>query len=214
MDREIKAGFFDLAIIALTIYVLGALVYETFWNVPKDIADLLQFLDYFICLIFIVEFFYRFYKADNKLKFLKWGWVDLLASIPAVDFFRIGRLMRLIRLVRVFRAFKSTRKLLNHLFSNKIEGTLASLSILALLMIIFSSIAILQVETDPASNIKSAEDAIWWTYSTITTVGYGDKYPITTEGRILAMILMTFGVGLFGTFTAFVASHFVSIEQK
>jgi len=96
MDREIKAGFFDLAIIALTIYVLGALVYETFWNVPKDIADLLQFLDYFICLIFIVEFFYRFYKADNKLKFLKWGWVDLLASIPAVDFFRIGRLMRLI----------------------------------------------------------------------------------------------------------------------
>ena len=107
-----------------------------------------------------------------------------------------------------------TRKLLNHLFSNKIEGTLASLSILALLMIIFSSIAILQVETNPASNIKSAEDAIWWTYSTITTDGYGDKYPITTEGRILAMILMTFGVGLFGTFTAFVASHFVSIEQK
>ena len=56
--------------------------------------------------------------------------------------------------------------------------------------IIFSSIAILQVETSANSNIKTAEDAIWWTYTTITTVGYGDKFPVTTEGRILAMISM------------------------
>ena len=64
-------------------------------------------------------------------------------------------------------------------------------------MLLFSSIAILQVETDPNSNIKTAEDAIWWSYVTITTVGYGDKYPVTTEGRIIAVILMTVGVGLF-----------------
>ena len=76
-------------------------------------------------------------------------------------------------------------------------------------MVIFSSIAILQVETDPNSNIKTAEDAIWWAYVTITTVGYGDKFPVTTEGRIIAAVLMTVGVGLFGTFTAFLASWFV-----
>lgn len=76
-------------------------------------------------------------------------------------------------------------------------------------MIIFSSIAILEVEDAPESNIKTAEDAIWWTYTTITTVGYGDKYPVTTEGRLIAMTLMTFGVGLFGTFTAYISSMFV-----
>jgi voltage-gated potassium channel len=81
------------------------------------------------------------------------------------------------------------------------------------LLIIFSSIAILQVEKDPASNIKSAEDAIWWAYVTITTVGYGDKYPVTTEGRVIAAVLMTAGVGLFGTFTAYVASWFVAEKQ-
>ena len=86
--------------------------------------------------------------------------------------------------------------------------------ILIILLVIFSSIAILQVEDDPTSNIKTAEDAIWWAYVTITTVGYGDKYPITTEGRLIAGILMTAGVGLFGTFTAYVASWFVADKKQ
>ncbi|WP_306171340.1 potassium channel family protein [Porphyromonas gingivalis] len=78
----------------------------------------------------------------------------------------------------------------------------------------FLFIAILQVENAPTSNITTAEDAIWWSYVTITTVGYGDKYPVTTEGRIIAMFLMTAGVGLFGTFTAYIASLFVSDNKK
>ena len=80
-------------------------------------------------------------------------------------------------------------------------------------MVIFSSVAILQVEDDPNSNIKTAEDALWWAYVTITTVGYGDKYPVTTEGRIIAAFLMTMGVGLFGTFTGYVASWFVEERE-
>ena len=81
-------------------------------------------------------------------------------------------------------------------------------------MIIFSAVAILQVETAPNSNIKTAEDAIWWAYATITTVGYGDVFPVTTEGRIIAAALMTVGVGLFGTFTAFLASWFVTEKKQ
>lgn len=82
------------------------------------------------------------------------------------------------------------------------------------MLVIFSAIAILQVETDTGSNIKTAEDAIWWAYVTVTTVGYGDKYPITTEGRIIAAVLMTCGVGLFGTFTAYIASWFALDKSK
>jgi len=59
------------------------------------------------------------------------------------------------------------------------------------------------------SNIKSAEDAIWWTIVTVTTVGYGDKYPVTTEGRVIGILVMVAGVGLFGTYTGFIASLFV-----
>jgi voltage-gated potassium channel len=76
-------------------------------------------------------------------------------------------------------------------------------------MIIFSSIAVLNVENRPECNIKNAEDALWWACTTITTVGYGDRYPITTEGRIVGVFLMMAGVGLFGTFTGFIASWFM-----
>jgi voltage-gated potassium channel len=79
-------------------------------------------------------------------------------------------------------------------------------------MVIFSAIAMLQFERSPDSNIKDAGDAFWWAFVTVTTVGYGDKFPLSTEGRIVACILMAVGVGLFGTFTGFIASLFVEPE--
>lgn len=140
---------------------------------------------------------------------MKWGWIDLIASIPMVDFLRFGRLVRVIRILRIIKAFKSTKTFVESFFMNKAKGTMNSALIVAFMMIIFSSILILQVENVPQSNISTAGDALWWAFVTITTVGYGDLYPVTLEGRLIAVILMTTGVGLFGTFTAFVASWFV-----
>ena len=77
-------------------------------------------------------------------------------------------------------------------------------------MEIQASIAILQFEIPIGGNIKSAEDAIWWAVSTMTTVGYGDAYPTSSEGRLVAMFLMAAGVGVFGTFSGLVASWFLS----
>ena len=145
---------------------------------------------------------------------MKWGWIDIISSIPTFDFLRVGRTLRLIRLLRILRAFRSTKHLVNHIYKNKTQGAFTTVSLIAVLMIIFSAVAILQVETAPNSNIKTAEDAIWWAYATITTVGYGDVFPVTTEGRIIAAALMTVGVGLFGTFTAFLASWFVAEKKQ
>ncbi len=214
-DQEAKSelGYLNLIVLVLSIYVLVAMLIDTAVVLPKETSTLLSYIDNAICLIFFIEFCIRLYQAENKAKFMRWGWIDLISSIPMVDFLRFGRILRIIRLLRIIRAFKSTKELLNHLLKNKAKGAFTSVAILAILLIIFSAIAILQVEKDPNSNIKTAEDAIWWAYVTITTVGYGDKFPVTTEGRVIAAILMTAGVGLFGTFTAYVASWFV-IEKK
>jgi voltage-gated potassium channel len=208
--KEEKLTFLNILIIILSFYVLGSLVVDTFFTLAPEISKVLNYVDNFICGIFLLDFIIRFKQAENKLLFMKWGWIDLIASIPTLDFMRAGRLLRLIRLIRLIRAFRSTRHIVQHVFKNKVQGTLTSVSIIAVLMLLFSSIAILQFEgADPNSNIKTAGDAIWWSYVTITTVGYGDKYPVTTEGRIVAAILMTVGVGLFGTFTAYISSLFV-----
>ena len=203
-----------LLVILLSVYVLVVLVVDTLVKLPTETARLLTFIDDIICVFFLFEFCLRFYQARSKWGFMKWGWIDLISSIPALPFLRAGRALRLIRLLRIMRAFRSTKHLIRYVFESRVKGTFTVVSMIAVLMILVSSIAILQVEDQPNSNIKSAEDALWWSYVTITTVGYGDKYPVTTEGRLIAAVLMTVGVGLFGTFTGFLASWFVAERKK
>jgi voltage-gated potassium channel len=213
-EKKENLNFLNLLVLILSFYVIIALFVDTFLSLPSEVNKILRYIDNLICIVFLLDFIIRFKKAENKLVFMKWGWIDLIASIPTFDFMRAGRLLRLIRLIRLIRAYKSVKHITSHVFKNKIQGTLTSVSLIAVLVLLFSSIAILQFETAPESNIKTAEDAIWWSYVTITTVGYGDKFPVTTEGRIIAAILMTVGVGLFGTFTAYVSSWFVKSDSK
>ncbi len=211
---EEKFHLFQLVIVVLSIYVLISLIISTLFNLSPELKQLLDYIDNAICIIFIINFFARLYAADNKWKYLKWGWIDLVSSIPNVEMFRYGRVLRLIRLLRILRAFRSTKVLAKYIFRKKAHGAFTTASIFAILILIFSSITILQVETTENGNIKSAEDALWWAFTTITTVGYGDKFPVTTEGRIIGVVLMTTGVGLFGVFTGFIASWFVEEHQN
>ena len=204
-----ELNLFNIIILVLSLYVLISLIVTTFFVLSDEVTVLLNYIDNVICIIFLVDFAIRFKKANNKLVFMKWGWIDLISSIPYIDFLRAGRVLRLIRLIRVFRAFKATKLIFEHINRNKKQSALTSVALISFLMVIFSSIAILQFEKDVNSNIKTAEDAIWWSYVTITTVGYGDKFPITTEGRVIGAVLMTMGVGIFGTFTALVSSWFI-----
>lgn len=211
---ETRLPLFQVIIIGLSIYVLGSLVVSTLFKPDPEVQKLLDMIDNAICFVFLADFLYRLYHAENKWKFMQWGWIDLISSIPTLDYFRAGRLLRLIRLLRILRAFRSTKILLDYVFKRKAYGAFTMVSLVAVLMLIFSSLAILQAETAENSNIKTAEDALWWAYTTITTVGYGDKYPVTTEGRAIAVLLMTVGVGLFGTFAGFVASWFVKSREQ
>lgn len=213
-ESENKLGLLNLFVLVLSVYVLLALLVDTFLTVPPEVGKILDFVDNAICVFFLFEFGLRFYRAESKLKFMKWGWIDLISSVPNVDFLRAGRTLRLIRLLRILRAFRSTKHIVNHVFQNKAQGAFTTVCILAIILIIFSSISVLQFENDPNSNIKTAEDALWWSYVTITTVGYGDKFPVTTGGRIIGVLLMTAGVGLFGTFTAFVSSWFLADKKN
>jgi voltage-gated potassium channel len=209
-----KLSLLNLIVLILSIYVLGALIVDSVYVLLKETSILLNYIDNGICAFFFIEFCVRLKQAENKAKFMRWGWIDLISCIPMIEYLRAGRILRLIRLLRIVRAFRTTKNVVDHIFSNKAQGAFTSVSIIAVLLVIFSAIGILQVENDPNSNIKTAEDAIWWAYVTITTVGYGDKFPVTTEGRIIAAILMTAGVGLFGTFTAYIASWFVTENKQ
>lgn len=200
----------QLLMLVLSVYVLMALFVSTFFKLSYEMASLLQKLDTLICFIFLGDFFLNLYRAENKRAFLKWGWIDFISSIPMLNMFRWGRVVRIVRLFRILRGVRSMKYIFGFLFVNRARGTFGTVVLITLMLVIFSSIAILNVETVPEANIKTDGDALWWAASTVTTAGYGDKYPVTPEGRIIGVILMTAGVGFFGTLTAYIASLFLN----
>lgn len=215
--EEIKenATIFQIFMIVLSIYVLVALFVSSMFDLSKEMEELLEQIDNIVCMIFMGDFFYRFYRAPSKLKFLRWGWIDFISSIPMLDIFRGGNVFRIVRIFRLLRAFRSVKILLQYLFKNRAHNTFVSVAAVSCMIALGGSMAILNLEKDsPTSNIKTPSDALWWSVATITTVGYGDRYPVTDGGRIVAAILMTAGVGLFGTFTGLVASMFVEPDIK
>lgn len=213
-SNQAKLTYLQCLTLVLSIYVLTALFIQRAFPLSPETNVLLDRIDFAICLIFIYDFFLRLYRAESKRSFLKWGWIDLVSSIPMFDFLRWGRLVRIVRILRILRAFRSTKILVQYLFGNRAKGTFGTVALISIVLVIFSSIAILHFEDLPESNIKTPGDAMWWAFVTITTVGYGDRFPITHEGRLIAAVLMTAGVGLFGTFTAYVATFFLEAEHE
>lgn len=204
----------NLLVFVLSFYVLGILIVDALIDLPPEVHKLIVYTDYIACSVFFLDFLIRFFRAESKLAYMKWGWIDLLASIPANGVFRLGRIARVVQIIRIIKAYRSISHIIENIFKNHMKGTFSFAVIIAFMLILFSSVLILEVETAPNSNIKTAEDALWWAYVTITTVGYGDLYPVTTQGRIVALVLMTAGVGLFGVFTGYLASWFVEPEKK
>jgi voltage-gated potassium channel len=207
--KKEKFDFFGIFILILSIYVLSALLIDTLFVLDPEISVVLKIVDDFVCGIFFIEFIVRFSQAESKLTFMRWGWIDLISSIPTFEYLRVGRIFRLIRLLRILRAIRSTKELVYHFRKNRVESAVASMAILSVLLIIFSSISILKVEDVPNGNIKTASDALWWAFTTATTIGYGEFYPVTTMGRIIASVLIVFGVGLFGTLSGVITSWFI-----
>jgi voltage-gated potassium channel len=208
-DDSRELGPFQLALFVLSAMLLLGLAAEMLVPVPREISRLVFFIDFAVCVILLIDFAFRFAAAESKLRFMKWGWIDLIASIPMIETLRWGRLFRIIRVLRLVVAFRSAHHFLGALFGNRRQAGLVTLLVFTVLVVSFASTGILLVETSPDSNIRTAEDALWWSMTTITTVGYGDRFPVTNAGRIIASAMMLCGIGLFGSLSGVAASFFI-----
>ncbi|MBA3345990.1 MAG: ion transporter [Gemmatimonadales bacterium] len=198
--------------LALSLYALSALSVEVLVPLESETRRLLQAADTGVCILFLLDFVHQFIRAPSKWQyFSRWGWIDLLSSIPMIDVLRIGRLARVMRILRVLRGVRSTKLLVTFILERRAESAVLAIALAAVLLVLFASIAMLQFEgTQESANIRTAGDALWWAMATITTVGYGDRFPTTSEGRVVAGILMIAGVGLFGTLSGLIASSFLT----
>lgn len=206
---------YQVFMLVLCLYSLGILAYQASGPTNPDTVVILEYADFLVCLIFLGDFLISLLRAQDRWKYLRtWGWLDLLSSIPTVDIVRWGRAGRILRIFRVLRGLRATQILASLAIKKRAENSMLAASLVALMLITFCSIAILHFESGAEANILTAGDALWWAFATITTVGYGDRYPTTGEGRMIAVLLMSAGVGLFGVFSGFLASWFIGEEEQ
>jgi voltage-gated potassium channel len=195
---------------SVTLTVLAVLFLIVF-SVPAFVVDLsdnalssIELVQWICWLAFAFDLFIGILTSKSKKQYLLKHPLELLSVL--LPFLRPLRLMRVIS----FGGLALQKIALGKQFAITVK--------VALTAVFVSYIAAVQITISErnveGSNIKSFSDGLWWAVTTVTTVGYGDRFPTTTEGRILAVMLMLVGISLVGVITASVASWFVRLSQE
>jgi voltage-gated potassium channel len=205
-----ELSIYELFIGLLSVMSIVIVAFRVITN-PGPSDTVLAGADFLLCLVFLFDFGRSLKRAPVKRDYLVWrGGIDLVSSIPGAYLLRLLRIVRVQREIRHVRA-SGSRGLAAQMIRRRGEAAGYLIIIGAFVILIVGSYLMAYVEPPAAdSNIKDAGDAFWWAFVTITTVGYGDKYPVTAEGRIIGMVTMATGIAIFGLLTSFITRLFLS----
>ncbi len=211
-----------ILVLILTIFSLFLMVVQMVLKFGTPTFDLVNTYNNLVCYFFLFDFALRLIAAPRMRDYFigQQGYFDLLGSIPSFGFSQYTAVLRIFRLSRLFRLRRfmnpENRKLLKDEILNN-RGSYAALLtvIMAAIVITTGSIFVLFFESkSPDANISTGGDALWWAIVTITTVGYGDRFPITPGGRITAVFVMFAGVGVIGALASILASFLIPPPKK
>ncbi|WP_404388135.1 ion transporter [Humibacillus xanthopallidus] len=209
-QHELRNPGYEIFIAALSILSIANIVLALVFTDPA-LDSVLNAMNAVLSVILFLDFLVRLRTATSRSEyfFRHFGWADLLASLPLPQF-KVLRLFRLARVYRLLRAY-GVRNIGRSLLRERAGSALLSLLFIAILVLEFGSLWMLRLEATSADrNITTASDAIWYVIVTISTVGYGDQYPVTTAGRVLGTVIIVLGVAIFGTLTGYLANLFLS----
>ncbi len=200
---------FHILMLALSVYVLVTLSAEAFFVKDPEIRQVMQKIDLIICILFFLDFLYLFFTSPDKKRYMRWGWLDLISSIPLVDPLRWGRVARIVRIVRVLRALKSLKIVYEHLKASPFE----TLTLMTFLVVFFSfsfgATLILDFERDYDSELKHASDALWWSLLSILNAKVNMPMPISNAGVLTGVFLNKIGILLFAYINGMIISWIV-----
>ena len=212
--------FFIQGLILLSVITFSI---ETVPDTRPKTQIILRNIEIFCVVIFTVEYLLRIYVADNKLRFIFsfYGLIDLLAILPFYLVFAVDlRSLRALRFLRLLRVLKMVRyvKAMNHFIramSSAKEQILLFIFI-TIILIYFASVGIYYFENEAQpEKFSSIFDSLWWAIITLTTVGYGDVYPITVGGKVFTFIILMIGLGIVAVPTGIISSALTrSVDKK
>ncbi|MDD7793726.1 potassium channel family protein [Clostridium sp. 'White wine YQ'] len=199
-----------LALLSLTVILL--LIVELSYDLDNETTLLFNVINNIILLVFIIDYMVRFYLAENKKKFFRSNIIDLIAIIPFNSAFQAARLLGftkilkftyLFKFLRILRIISLLLKLKKHLHKFIRTNNFHYMLVITFLTLLIGTLGIYYTEG------LSLGNSLWWSFVTITTVGYGDISPSTPIGRVLASILMLVGIGFLSMLTGTIATFFL-----
>lgn len=218
VDVERFAKFFEILVLFAALLVIPIVLIEEFGDSEKakQVADIGNWI---IWLIFTSEYLVMVSIVPDRWKYTKRSWLDisiivltfpplptLLATLRLVRLARLARVLRLLRLLKLAAALTRAGMAVRSLATKHGVAYLAVLSVL-----LTAGFGLLFFLAEP--DAKDPTDGVWWAFVTLTTVGYGDIYPTTFLGRVLAVILMIVGIGFVATLTGAIAAYFVEEDE-
>ena len=210
--RQIKGLPYELFMLLISLFALvnsglGFIALVTAPDLGRA-GEVVLVMEAVLTPLLIADFLYRFLSAPSRRSYFVrgFGWADLLSAPPLL---RILRLLPMISVLRELRSMGIDR-VATELTVKRAQATFLVTIFLVFVVLETAGATIFVAEgSDPKANITTAGDAIWWGLVTITTVGYGDQYPVTPWGRVIGTLLLFAGIGLFSVLTGFIANAFL-----
>jgi voltage-gated potassium channel len=205
LDNTCKNGRrFDIFIQVLIVLSICTFSVETLPNISDSLRDILYWFEVFCVIVFSIEYVLRIYFSPKKLRYIFsfYGIIDFLAIMPFYLSFGIDlRSLRMFRIFRIFRILKLVRynRALTRFSKAAIEAReeIILFMILTGILIYLSAVGIYYFEHEAQpEKFSSVFSSLWWSISTLTTVGYGDVYPITLGGKTFTFFILIIGLGV------------------
>jgi len=211
---NLRLELIEIVIALLTVVSLVVILIDIFFPLNTEQKTFIYIFDLVVVIVLATDYAFRVRRSAKRSRYIMNHWYEIPAMLPLILYASADTSTLAGQVVEQFRAIAFFRLVRLYYILTLIQGSrFVLLSAFSIITIVFGALGVYLTEAEYAgANIKSLSDAFWWAIQTVSTVGYGDVYPVTPEGRIIGIFVMFAGIGILATFITALGSKLIEFK--